>query len=100
MLTNTMYQCYNFTFLNPVHIQIYLEAFIIEKGGVLDVKIRHAKEIKSSEGNQTLDNSALFHGRSAVGRKTQQASNQSKHKQQPGTMKGKEIMFVFMHTSS
>lgn len=31
---------------------------------------------------------------------TQQARNQTKHKQQPGIMKGKEIMFFFMHTSS
>lgn len=69
-------------------------------GGVQSVWIRHDTEIKSSKSNQTLDNSALFHGQRAVGRKTQQASNQTKHKQQPGTMKGKEIMFFFMHTSS
>lgn len=40
-------------------------------GGVQSVWIRRAKEIKSSKGNQTLDNSALFLGQRAVGRKTQ-----------------------------
>lgn len=52
-------------------------------GGIQSIQTHCAKEIKSSKGNQTLDSSAPFHGQHTVGRKTQQASNQTKHKQQP-----------------
>ena len=62
-----------------------------------DVQALRQRKIKSSTGNQILYNYALFHGQCTVRMKTQQASNQTKHKQQPGTMKGKEIMFFHAH---
>lgn len=69
----------------------------VKSRGIQSIQTHCAKEIKSREGNQAFNNSAPFNGQHAV-EKTQQASNQTKHKQQPGTMKGKEIIFFVMYT--
>lgn len=59
-----MTHCHNFTVLSPLHTQRCVKPLM---------------ETKSSKGNKTLENSAPFYYRCELGRKIQQAGNQTKH---------------------